>query len=154
LTQTDVAARAGMSRDYVASIEGGRIVNPGAQALYALAQALGVTMELLMGRPFLAMAAVRRVSDDGYTFMDAQAEIEARLPLVGVVPFEPLTGEQMQALAPGFDAAGAMEAATNTARRFVAQSLNVQADWAAASFYMSGAIATWLVVQNSANYPL
>lgn len=53
LTQAALAAKAGMSRNYVAALEGGRIASPGVQAIYAIADAMGVRIEAIMGRPSL-----------------------------------------------------------------------------------------------------
>lgn len=149
-TQSALAARAGMTRDYIASLEGGRIRNPGVEALYSIAEVLGVTMEAIMGRSALTMAPALAHDGDDYTFMDAQAELEARLRLVGAKPFEPMTPAQVDAYTPdGVDVRSLLEAATLAASKFVALSMEVPADWAAVSFYSAGAYAMALVMANS-----
>jgi transcriptional regulator with XRE-family HTH domain len=146
LTQEALGERAGVSRNYIASLELGRITNPGAFALYRLAGALGVTLETLLGRHPLATSSVRtRI----YTFADAQHEVEARLDLVGVAPFEVITPAQISELVPGFDAEGALATGTDAARRFLAASSDASPVWAAVSFYLGGAIAMHLVHENT-----
>lgn len=150
LTQDALADAAGVSRTLIAQLESAKITNPGVFRVYAIAQALGVTIEALLARPALAVAPVRAVGDD-YTYAHAQAEMEARLPLVGAVPFQPMTAAQVEMYAPGFDAVGAMTVATDAAERFLSQAGDAPADWIAVSFYLSGAIASWFVSKNSRN---
>jgi transcriptional regulator with XRE-family HTH domain len=50
-TQADLAARAEMGRDYVASLESGRIEEPGVHKVLRVAKALDVCMERLLGEP-------------------------------------------------------------------------------------------------------
>jgi len=143
-----LAARANTTRSYIASLEGGRIRNPGVESLYPIAQALGVTMEALMGRPSLTMEAALREPAD-YTMVHAQRELEARLPLIGTKPFDSMTVGQMEAYVPGVDGADMLEAAAECVGRFLAASLELPADWSATSFYAAGALAMALVRDNS-----
>lgn len=147
LTQSDLGERAGVSRNYIASLELGRIRNPGVFPLYALAQALGVTLESLLGRRTLATTPVRAVV---YTLSDAQRELEARLVLTGTEPFDAMTPEQGDAYLP---ASIPMDELLDAARLAVdhhfARSLEVAPDWAAMGWYTAGAAAMAVRNENS-----
>lgn len=63
ITQTQLATAAGTRRSQIASLEAGRVENPGVFTLYPIALALGVAFEDLMGvRPIAdsTKARVRR----------------------------------------------------------------------------------------------
>ena len=47
--QEDLAQASGVSRTYISEIERGRVTNVGVEALSALADALGVTVQYLLG---------------------------------------------------------------------------------------------------------
>jgi transcriptional regulator with XRE-family HTH domain len=50
-TLPDLAARAGVSKAFLWEIESGKSRRPGAEVLFRIAEALGVTIAQLMGRP-------------------------------------------------------------------------------------------------------
>lgn len=54
LTQTQLAKDAKLSKSYLSEIENGETPRPSGRTLYALAQALGVTMSDLLGRQLLS----------------------------------------------------------------------------------------------------
>jgi transcriptional regulator with XRE-family HTH domain len=62
LTQEQLAVAAGTIRSQIASLETGRISNPGVYSLYPIALALGVTFEALMGVGPLADSTKARVT--------------------------------------------------------------------------------------------
>lgn len=66
LSLREVAARGGLSKDYVASVESGRVRNPTPEKLGRLARGLGVpAVELLVAMGYLARGAGSRgVGDD------------------------------------------------------------------------------------------
>lgn len=146
LTQEALGARAGVSRNYIASLELGRITNPGAFPLYALARALGVTLEALLGRRTLDTAPMRVV----FTLLDAQHELEARLALVGARPFDFMTAAQTDAYLPASLTREELLAAANEAvANHLARSLEVEPRWAALSWYSAGAIAMGVREENT-----
>jgi transcriptional regulator with XRE-family HTH domain len=53
LNLSQLAAAAGLSKSYVSSIEAGDTPRPSGETLYAIAEALGVTMSDLLGRRLL-----------------------------------------------------------------------------------------------------
>ena len=53
LNLSQLAAAAGRSKSYVSSIEAGDVPRPSGETLYAIAEALGVTMSDLLGRRML-----------------------------------------------------------------------------------------------------
>ena len=58
ITLSELASRAGLSKGYVSSLESeDQQRRPSAEVMYALAEALGVTMSDLMGRKLLPAAA-------------------------------------------------------------------------------------------------
>jgi transcriptional regulator with XRE-family HTH domain len=139
LTQEALGARAGVSRNWIASLELGRITNPGVYPLYRLACALGVTLEALLGRPALDTASVRV---HVYTLADAQRELEARLALVGAEPFEVMTPAQAAAyLPPSIGSEELMSAARLAVTNHLPASRVVPDEWAAQGWYAAGAIA-------------
>lgn len=147
LTQNALGQRAGVSRNYIASLEGGRITNPGVFPVYALARALGVTVEALLGRRTLVVESVRaRV----YTLADAQRELEARLALIGTDPFEPMTDAQTDAYVPAILTREELfAAATMAVEHHLARSLGVEPRWAALSWYSAGAVALAVREENT-----
>lgn len=56
LTLTGLASAAKLSKSYVSAIENGDAPRPSGQTLYAIAEALGVTMSDLLGRRLLSNA--------------------------------------------------------------------------------------------------
>jgi transcriptional regulator with XRE-family HTH domain len=147
LTQEALGERAGVSRNYIASLELGRIRNPGAFPLYRLARALGVTLEALLGRPALDTASVRVHI---YTLADAQRELEARLTLVGAEPFEVMTPTQAAGYLPssiGTDEL--MSAAQLAVTNHLRASRVVPDEWAAQGWYAAGAIAMAIRAENN-----
>jgi transcriptional regulator with XRE-family HTH domain len=53
LSLSGLAAKATLSKSYISAIEGGEAPRPSGQTLYAIAEALGVTMSDLLGRRLL-----------------------------------------------------------------------------------------------------
>jgi transcriptional regulator with XRE-family HTH domain len=146
LTQEALGHRANVSRNYIASLEVGRITNPGVFKVYRLARALGVTVEALLGRPALDTASVRA---HVYTLADAQRELEARLALVGAEPFEAMTPAQATAYLPSsIDSEELMSAAQLAITNHLPASRTVPDEWAAQSWYAAGAIAMAIRAQN------
>lgn len=151
-TQDALAVVAGVTRGYVASIEGGRITNPGAYTLYALAGALGVTVEALLGRPALALEpSVSRRPGAAYTLVDAQHELERRLALVGAEPFGMMTEAQFDAYAPDtlVSQAELTEASELAVASHLPDGLRHAPEWMAFGFYAAGALAMALRDKNS-----
>jgi transcriptional regulator with XRE-family HTH domain len=147
LTQWALGERAGVSRNYIASLELGRIKNPGVYPLYRLALALGVTLEALLGRPALDTASVRA---HVYTLSDAQRELEARLALVGAEPFEVMTPAQSAAYLPSsIGSEEVMLAAQLAVTNHLSASRTVPDEWAAKGWYAAGAIAMAIRAENS-----
>jgi transcriptional regulator with XRE-family HTH domain len=147
LTQEALGARAGVSRNWIASLELGRITNPGVFPLYRLACALGVTLEALLGRPALDTASVRA---HAYTLVDAQRELEARLALVGAEPFEVMTPAQATAYLPSsIGTEELMTAAQLAVTNHLSASRYVPDEWAAQAWYASGAIAMAIRAENN-----
>ena len=54
LTLSALAAAAGRSKSYISAIEAGEVPRPSGETLYAIAEALGVTMSDLLGRRLLS----------------------------------------------------------------------------------------------------
>jgi len=147
LTQHALGERAGVSRSYIASLELGRIANPGVFPVYRLADALGVTVEALLGRPALDTEAVRVHT---YTLADAQRELEARLVLVGVEPFQVMTPAQTSAYLPSsIGSEELMSAAQLAVTNHLPASRTVPDEWAAQGWYSAGAIAMAVRAENN-----
>jgi transcriptional regulator with XRE-family HTH domain len=146
LTQEALGARADVSRNYIASLELGRITTPGVYPLYRLACALGVTLEALLGRPTLDTSSVRV---HVYTLVDAQRELEARLALVGAEPFEVMTPAQADMYLPSSIGTGElMSAAQLAVTNHLRASRMVPDEWAAQGWYAAGAIAMAIRAEN------
>jgi transcriptional regulator with XRE-family HTH domain len=152
MTQDDLANAAGVARSYVAALESGKRTNPGVATAYALARALRVTMETLLGAEALVVDSSAPSSDgDGYTLVDAQRELERRLLLIGANPFEPMTPAQMDAYVPRdmFDHADLIDAAELSVVNHLRAASGQPPEWIALSFYMSGVLAHLLKTRNS-----
>lgn len=153
LTQDDLASSAGVARSTITAIENGKRTNPGVVTVYALARVLGVTMEALMGAEALSMGLAVPVAGggDGYTLLDAQHELEARLDLVGVEPFEAMTPAQMDAYAPPslVPHAELIDAAQMAVDNHLHLAATQPVEWVALSFYMSGVLAHAVKAENS-----
>lgn len=61
LTQETLATVAGTSKSYIATLESGKVTNPGVYSLYALALGLGMRLEDLMGVSLLENSTKARV---------------------------------------------------------------------------------------------
>ena len=57
LNLSQLAAEARLSKSYISSIEAGEVPRPSGETLYAIAEALGVTMSDLLGRRLLTDSA-------------------------------------------------------------------------------------------------
>lgn len=147
MTQAELGELAGVSRNYIASLELGRIRTPGVFACYRLAKALGVTLESLLGRPPLDTLPVRTRL---YTLSDAQRELEARLVLVGAEPFDPMTSAQSAVYLPASIGVEELQAAARIAvRNHLPVSRTVPDEWAAQGWYEAGALAMAVRDENS-----
>jgi len=60
LNLSQLAVEAGLSKSYISSIEAGDTPRPSGETLYAIAEALGVTMSDLLGRRLLTDSPVER----------------------------------------------------------------------------------------------
>jgi transcriptional regulator with XRE-family HTH domain len=152
MTQDDLAGAAGVARSSVATVESGKRTNPGVATLYALARALGVTMESLLGVEALTVdSSAPSAGDGGYTLVDAQRELERRLALVGANPFVPMTPEQVDAYVPRdmLDHDDLINAAELAVVNHLHAAARQPPEWIALSFYMSGVLAHAFKTKNS-----
>jgi transcriptional regulator with XRE-family HTH domain len=91
LNLSQLAAEAGVSKGYLWTLENDQDARrPSADTLYAIAQALGVTMSDLMGRKLLP-AAAPQVPDSLREFADEEKLPEADLSMLASIQFR---GEQ------------------------------------------------------------
>lgn len=78
--QEDLAEKSGISRTYISEIERGRITNVGIEAIFALAAALGVTPQYLLGLDDDPLgegdAAVLKEQSGEYIAVDADTDEE------------------------------------------------------------------------------
>lgn len=144
MTQAALGARSGKGRNYIASLEIGRIPTPSAAALYDVARALGVSMETLMGRPELPCAPA------DMTLAEAQTELERRLDVIGLQPFVGMDAEQFRAYMPDTEVSreGMLEAAGNAVRKHLHYTTDLPPEWAAVAWYSAGVCAMALVARN------
>lgn len=92
LTLTALADETGLSKGYLSSLETKHQPRrPSAEVLYALAQALGVTMSDLMGRKLLAQAAPQDVPPSLQKFAEEEDLTEADVAMLASIRFR---GEQ------------------------------------------------------------
>lgn len=144
LTQDALGQLSGRGRNYIASLETGRITTPSALALYDIAAALGVCMETLLGRPQLPTEPA------AMSLPEAQRELERRLEVMGLQPFVGMDPEQFAAYMP--------EPNVSIETLFEASAMAVShlhgadsqsPEWLAHSYYAAGACAMALTVRNS-----
>lgn len=136
-TQSDLAEHAGTTRNSIASIELGRVENPGVFAVYRIAKALHASMETLMGEP------KRFEPASGFpTLVASQRALEARWADMGKSPGEGTTAAELAAFAPEVDVDqdDMIEAAKRAASVLDAVD-GLSAEWRDISLYSTGALA-------------
>jgi len=145
-TQDELGERAGTTRNYIASLETGRIKVPSAWKLHDIARALDVTMETLLGAPGLSAP-----TSAGVTLPEAQAELARRLRVAGIPPFAPMDEAGFHAFLPESDVPLAdLEAAGIVAvSTFLDYAHDLDRAGIAGAFYGAGVAAHVLVAHNS-----
>lgn len=131
-TQDELAERVGnTARNYIASLETGRIVDPGVHKVHRLAVVLGVSMESLLDAP----EAVT------FTLTAGQEEIERRFP-ASKQPFESLSADEYD-VAYGDLGLPRLEIypAAQRALAYAARADTMPSEWERFSFYATGALA-------------
>lgn len=92
LSLSQLGEKAGVSKGYLSTLEKVPDARPSAETLFAIAEALGVTMADLMGRK-VQLASEREVSDSLRAFADEAELPEADVSMLAAIQFR---GEQPQ----------------------------------------------------------
>lgn len=140
MTQAELGRLADVGRNTVASLETGRVESPGVFLAIRIANALNVSVERLVGHS---------PAGEFPTLLDAQTELERRLPVVDSEPFKEMTPEEFQSYAG--DIGLSLDEIDHAALRAIALmngAGELSSHWLAYSYYSAGALAATLRNRN------